>query len=33
MSVSAIDLNYLQGVQANIQDWASETDDETVADL
>ena len=31
--VSPLDLDYLQGLEANLQDWASAADDEAFADL
>ena len=31
--VSPLDLDYLQGLEANLQDWASAEDDEAFADL
>ena len=31
--VSPLDLDYLQGLDANLQDWASAADDEAVSEL
>lgn len=31
--VSPLNLDYLQGLEANLQDWASAADDEAFADL
>lgn len=31
--VSPLDLDYLQGLEASLQDWASAADDEAFADL
>lgn len=31
--VSPLDLDYLRGLEANLQDWASAADDEAFADL